>query len=120
MLEALIRGERNPQVLADLVKRKLRNKIPELTEALTGRFHEHHAFLARPAQPAPVHSHAQPAGERRLATLNPDTRRPSRPPDTHPCPHPPDLLLFTRQSLAEIFSAVVVRASTISFTRSGA
>ncbi|MDX3764132.1 transposase, partial [Streptomyces sp. AK02-04a] len=37
----------DPQVLADLAKRKLRNKIPELTEALTGRFREHHAFLAR-------------------------------------------------------------------------
>lgn len=47
MLEALIRGEADPQVLADLAKRKLRNKIPELTEALTGRFREHHAFLAR-------------------------------------------------------------------------
>ncbi|MFF9125172.1 IS110 family transposase [Streptomyces sp. NPDC014889] len=47
MLEALIRGERDPQILADLAKRKLRSKIPELTEALTGRFREHHAFLAR-------------------------------------------------------------------------
>ncbi|MFD1661497.1 hypothetical protein ACFSL4_25645 [Streptomyces caeni] len=28
MLEALIDGERDPQMLADLVKRKLRNKIP--------------------------------------------------------------------------------------------
>ncbi|MFB7147773.1 IS110 family transposase, partial [Agrobacterium deltaense] len=47
MLEALIRGEADPQVLADLAKRKLRSKIPELTEALTGRFREHHAFLTR-------------------------------------------------------------------------
>ncbi|GGN81170.1 IS110 family transposase [Streptomyces albiflavescens] len=47
MLEALINGERDPQVLAELAKRRLRNKIPELTEALTGRFREHHAFLAR-------------------------------------------------------------------------
>jgi transposase len=47
MLEALIRGEADPQVLADLAKRRLRNKIPELTEALTGRFREHHAFLTR-------------------------------------------------------------------------
>jgi len=47
MLEALIHGERNPQVLAELAKRKLRNKIPELTEALTGRFRAHHAFLTR-------------------------------------------------------------------------
>ncbi|WP_327415239.1 IS110 family transposase [Streptomyces sp. NBC_01233] len=47
MLEALIRGEADPHVLADLAKRKLRSKIPELTEALTGRFREHHAFLTR-------------------------------------------------------------------------
>ncbi|MFI8091765.1 IS110 family transposase [Streptomyces sp. NPDC086080] len=47
MLEDLIAGERDPQHLAQLAKRKLRNKIPELTEALTGRFREHHAFLTR-------------------------------------------------------------------------
>ncbi|MFJ9714323.1 IS110 family transposase [Streptomyces sp. NPDC101234] len=47
MLEALIAGERDPQVLAEMAKRKLRNKIPELTEALTGRFRAHHAFLTR-------------------------------------------------------------------------
>jgi transposase len=47
MLAALIEGERDPVVLADLAKRRLRSKIPELTEALTGRFGEHHAFLAR-------------------------------------------------------------------------
>ncbi|MFE5586121.1 IS110 family transposase [Kitasatospora sp. NPDC056531] len=47
MLEALISGERDPQVLAEMAKRRLRHKIPELVEALTGRFREHHAFLAR-------------------------------------------------------------------------
>ncbi len=47
MLEALIAGQRDPAELAELAKRRLRRKIPELTEALTGRFGEHHAFLAR-------------------------------------------------------------------------
>jgi transposase len=47
MLEALIAGDRDPAVLAELAKRRLRSKIPALTEALTGRFTEHHAFLAR-------------------------------------------------------------------------
>jgi transposase len=47
MLAALIAGERDPALLADLAKRRMRAKIPELTEALTGRFGEHHAFLAR-------------------------------------------------------------------------
>ncbi len=47
MLEALITGQRDPAALAQLAKRRLRSKIPALTEALTGRFAEHHAFLAR-------------------------------------------------------------------------
>jgi transposase len=47
MLEALIEGDRDPAALADLAKRRMRAKIPELTEALNGRFGEHHAFLAR-------------------------------------------------------------------------
>ena len=47
MLEALIGGQRDPGALAELAKRRLRSKIPELTEALTGRFTDHHAFLTR-------------------------------------------------------------------------
>ena len=47
MLEALIAGDRDPAALADLAKRRMRVKIPELTEALQGRFGAHHAFLAR-------------------------------------------------------------------------
>ena len=47
MLQALADGQRDPAVLAQLAKRRLRTKIPALTEALTGRFGEHHAFLTR-------------------------------------------------------------------------
>ena len=47
MLEALIAGYRDPVALAELAKRRLRSKIVALTEALTGRFTGHHAFLAR-------------------------------------------------------------------------
>jgi transposase len=47
MLEALIAGQRDPAVLADLAKRQLRKKIPALTEALQGRFNDHHAFMVR-------------------------------------------------------------------------
>jgi transposase len=47
MLQALIEGQHDPAVLADLAKRRLRSKIPALTEALTGRFTGHHGFLAR-------------------------------------------------------------------------
>jgi transposase len=47
MLQALVDGQRDPAVLADLAQRSMRSKIPTLTEALTGRFSEHHAFLTR-------------------------------------------------------------------------
>jgi transposase len=47
MLEALIRGERDQQVLADLARGRLRAKIPALERAMLGRFTEHHAFLCR-------------------------------------------------------------------------
>ena len=47
MLDALTAGQRDPAVLADLARARLRDKLPALTEALTGRFSEHHAFLAR-------------------------------------------------------------------------
>lgn len=47
MLEALIAGQNNPAELAELARRRLRSKIPALTEALTGRFTTHHGFLAR-------------------------------------------------------------------------
>ncbi|MFD7608597.1 transposase [Streptomyces mirabilis] len=47
MLHALIDGQRDPHILADLAKRRMRSKIPELNQALTGRFREHYAFLTR-------------------------------------------------------------------------
>ena len=47
MLEALIAGERNPKVLADLAVGKMRAKRRELAEALEGRFEDHHGELAR-------------------------------------------------------------------------
>ncbi|MFE9695052.1 IS110 family transposase [Micromonospora sp. NPDC005806] len=47
MIEALIAGERDPAVLADLAREVLRKKIPDLTLALAGRFADHHALLCR-------------------------------------------------------------------------
>jgi transposase len=47
MLEALIAGQRNPKVLAELARGRLRGKHAALVEALTGRFDDHHAFVAR-------------------------------------------------------------------------
>jgi transposase len=46
MLAAMIAGERDPRVLAEMAKGKMRAKIPDLTEALTGHFDAHHARLA--------------------------------------------------------------------------
>src|SRR5919199_3096542 len=45
IMAALIAGERDPAVLAGLARGRLRAKTGSLTEALTGRFAEHHAFL---------------------------------------------------------------------------
>jgi transposase len=45
MLAALVAGERDPDVLAELAKGRLRRKLPALRQALRGRFSEHHALL---------------------------------------------------------------------------
>jgi len=45
MLAALVAGERNPKVLAQLARHTMRKKITVLEEAFTGYFTDHHAFL---------------------------------------------------------------------------
>ena len=45
MLAALIAGERDPKVLAQLARTRLRAKRGLLEEAFVGRFSDHHAFL---------------------------------------------------------------------------
>ena len=47
MIEALVAGERDPRRLADLARGRMRPKRAALVEALTGRFDDHHAELAR-------------------------------------------------------------------------
>ena len=47
MLAALVAGERDPGVLAELAKGRLRAKLPQLRQALRGRFRGHHALLVR-------------------------------------------------------------------------
>jgi transposase len=47
MLEALIAGERDPKVLAGLARGRMKAKHAALVEALTGKFDDHHAELAR-------------------------------------------------------------------------
>jgi transposase len=45
MMAALIGGERDPKVLAQLARGRMRPKIGQLEEAFVGRFDDHHAFL---------------------------------------------------------------------------
>jgi transposase len=45
MLDALIAGTTDPEILADLAKGRMRAKIPALREALEGRFDPLHALL---------------------------------------------------------------------------
>lgn len=45
MMAALIGGQRDPWVLAELARGRMRGKVSTLREAFTGRFNDHHAFL---------------------------------------------------------------------------
>ncbi len=47
MIEALIRGERDPEALANLARGVMRDKRRDLVRALDGRFDDHHAELAK-------------------------------------------------------------------------
>jgi transposase len=47
LIAALIGGETEPDRLADLARRRLRVKIPQLKRALYGRVTEHHRFMLR-------------------------------------------------------------------------
>jgi transposase len=47
MIQALLEGEQDPQVLAGLARGRLRAKVAELTQALEGQVRPHHRFLLR-------------------------------------------------------------------------
>jgi transposase len=47
MIDALIAGERRPEVLAEMAKGRARARLGALAEAVDGRFTDHHACLAR-------------------------------------------------------------------------
>ena len=47
MLEAIVKGETDPAILAELAKGTLRNKIPQLKLALEGDITDHHRFMLR-------------------------------------------------------------------------
>ncbi len=45
MLDALLSGTTDPEVLAELARGRLRSKLPQLREALEGCFSSHHALM---------------------------------------------------------------------------
>ncbi len=47
MLEAIVNGEQDSQRLAEMSRGLLRNKIPQLQQALEGHVTAHHRFLLR-------------------------------------------------------------------------
>jgi transposase len=47
MIQALIDGNQTPEQMAALARRKLREKIPQLCEALSGKVTDHHRFMLR-------------------------------------------------------------------------
>jgi transposase len=47
MIRAIINGESDPVKLAELARQRLREKIPQLQEALCGEVQEHHRFLLK-------------------------------------------------------------------------
>lgn len=47
MLDALVSGERDPRVLAQLARGTMRGKVRALEQAFVGSFTDHHAFLLR-------------------------------------------------------------------------
>ena len=47
MLAALIGGESDPEVMAELARGRLQRQLPQLEEALAGRIRPHHRFMLR-------------------------------------------------------------------------
>ncbi len=47
MLAAMLAGQSDPDILARMAHGRMRRKIPQLREALTGQFTSHHAFLCQ-------------------------------------------------------------------------
>jgi transposase len=85
ILEAMCEGERDPDVLAEMAKRRLRVKIPQLPQAVPGRFNDHHALLVRELLDHIDYLEAAVARlDTRVEELIAPFRRRSRPADDHP------------------------------------
>jgi transposase len=73
MLEQLVAGTSDPQVLAELARGRLRAKIPDLQRALAGQFRPHHRFLV-----AEILGHIDEV-EERVARLDAEIQERQRP-----------------------------------------
>ena len=71
MLEALASGESDPKALAQMARKRLREKIPQLEAALEGRMSDHHRFLLRALLDQLAHLEGQiELFEQRIEQLN--------------------------------------------------
>jgi transposase len=71
MLEAMVKGQSAPGVLAQMARGRMREKIPQLEEALEGRLSEHHRFLLRSLLDQVAHMEEQiERFEQRIEELN--------------------------------------------------
>jgi hypothetical protein len=71
MIQAIIDGEQNPGLLADMAKGLLRNKINELHSALTGRITAHHRFMLVQLMDDLRHAEAKMNAWRRRSSVTP-------------------------------------------------
>jgi transposase len=72
MLDALVAGTTDPEVLAELARGRLRKKIPALREALVGRFDSEHALIVGQTSPTSTSSTRRSTGcPRRSRTRSP-------------------------------------------------
>ena len=69
MVEALVAGTTDPQVLADLARGQLRKKLPALQRALVGRFRPVHAFLLEQSSPRSIISTRLSSASPRKSTV---------------------------------------------------
>jgi hypothetical protein len=69
MIEAIIAGENNPEQLAELARKRLREKHPELRLALQGHVRDHHRFSLKEFLDSGMHWETASRGSSRRSTV---------------------------------------------------
>lgn len=121
MLEALVGGEKDGSVMAELAKGRLRNKMDELEKALTGIVGDHHRFMLAQhlahidfldEQMEQVRSEIGQRIEAMNETDSPSPHSDSTPnPETGELPTPPALNWSTSVALLDTAPGVDVRGA---------